>query len=121
MMIITLISWWYSAGWRWTVVRIGQRLAHINNVFAVKTLARTLFSPWKQDYTPKNVQNFFQVSIENGISRFIGAIVRTSVLFVALLWAAFVSVSGIITIVLWPLVPAGLVILPILTLMGVTV
>ncbi len=55
------------------------------------------------------------------MSRVIGGIVRSMMLFLALLWAIVILVFGILIVVLWPFIPVSIVILPFLTITGTTV
>lgn len=119
MFVVVLLSWWYSQGWLWALQRIGVRLRHIGDVFAVKVLIRTWFSPWKQITSPSSFQNFFQAAADNAVSRIIGALVRSTMLFLALLWALFTIITGVIYVIIWPMIPLSLIIFPILAISGV--
>lgn len=120
MALFSMLGWWYSRGWAWSIDRIGQEIQRIGRIFAVGILLKTWFAPWKQITTVSTFQNFFQSMIDNLISRLIGFFIRTFMLIVASLWASFILVSGMILVLLWPLIPFAIIILPILYLRGVT-
>jgi hypothetical protein len=120
MAILVMLGWWYGQGWLWALGSIGRRLQHVGNVFAVKILLKTWFSPWKQISTPSTFRTFFQAMIDNTVSRFIGGIIRTFMLLAAAVWALFIIASGLVLIVLWPFLPAAVLALPLLTIGGVT-
>lgn len=111
-----MLGWWYGQGWLWAIKQIDVRLQNIGNIFAVKVLIRTWFAPWKQITSPSSFHNFFQAATDNAISRVVGGIVRTTMLLLALIWALLIIVSGLIWIILWPLLPLGIIILPVLTI-----
>jgi hypothetical protein len=119
MAIVVMLGWWYSQGWLWVIQQIGKHLSAISHIFAVRVLLRTWLSPWKQIYSPTTFRNFFQSMIDNAVSRFIGTLVRTTMLFCAFVLAAVVVALGAAFLVIWPFIPLGIIILPILTLKGV--
>lgn len=118
MAILVMLGWWYSRGWAWLLRDTQDHLARVGSTFAVRVLLRTWFAPWKQITSPTTFRNFFQSAIDNGISRLIGGIVRTGILFVALLFSITIIIFGICRLILWPFIPFGIVILPILGLFG---
>jgi hypothetical protein len=120
MGILFMLSWWYGKGWVWALGQIGREVNHVGKVFAVSILLKTLFAPWKQITSPSSFSNFFQSAIDNTISRTIGFIIRSCILFIALLWTSVVIISGILLIILWPFIPLSIFILPFLAIKGVT-
>lgn len=115
-----MLRWWYGQGWLWAGHLIERELENIGRVFAVKVLIRTWFAPWKQITSPATFNNFFQAAADNAVSRLIGWFVRTIMLILALLWALAVIVFGIVLLIIWPAIPLGIVIFPMLFANGVT-
>ena len=115
-----MLGWWYSRGWLWVIEKTFERLHAIGQVFAVHVLLRTWFSPWKQIYTKKTFQNFIRVTVDNAVSRCVGAVVRGAILFWALLLGVLVIVFGAVIFIAWPFIPFLTILLPILALDGVT-
>lgn len=114
-----MLGWWYSRGWFWIMRTTSDRLKLIGQVFAVKILIRTWFSPWKQIHTPEvTFRNFFRNAVDNGVSRCVGAVVRGTILFWSLILAIFVLVLGILSLAIWPFLPLMVIILPVLTISG---
>lgn len=116
MFAALMLSWWYGRGWFWLAGNIKSRLEAINETFSVPTLLKTLFAPWKQIQSPKSFKNFIQSSLDNFISRFIGATVRIGMLIFALFAFATVIVFGIVALIIWPFVPLLFVIVPLISL-----
>lgn len=114
MFIPLLFSWWYGRGWLWTIRSSRSRLRAINEIFSVSILIRTLFSPWKQIESKKTFQNFIQSTVDNFISRLIGAVLRFFMLLTALILTLLVLVFGLLAVIIWPLIPLFIVVLPIL-------
>lgn len=120
MAILVMLGWWYSRGWLWILNATSHRLRVIGRTFAVKVLLRTWFSPWKQIYRQSTFRNFFSIALDNAVSRTVGTVVRTSILFCAL-WLGIGSVIfGLVSLVIWPFLPLLIIILPILSLSAVT-
>ena len=111
-----MLGWWYGQGWLSTVQATRRRLDDLGRVFAVSVLLRTLFSPWKQIYTPSTFRTFLRDAVDNFVSRCIGAVVRGAILFWVLVLAIFIVLFGIISFLAWPFIPLLVVILPILTI-----
>lgn len=116
MFIALMLSWWYGRGWFWLAGNIKGRLEAINETFSVPTLLKTLFAPWKQIQSPKSFKNFIQSSLDNFISRFIGATVRTGMLIFALLASTTVLLVGVAALIIWPFVPLLVVLAPIISM-----
>ena len=120
MAIVLMLGWWYSQGWLWTLRATQKRLQTVGRVFAVSILIRTLFAPWKQIQTVSTFQTFFRDLVDNTVSRGIGAVVRGAILFWTLVLSILIIIFGIISFIVWPIIPLFVIILPILTISGVT-
>jgi len=116
MFVLLLLSWWYSRGWAWVVERILGRFKVINEVFSVGILLRTLFAPWKQIQTAKTFQNFFQSTLDNFISRMIGAVVRIGMLLTAMVLSLLVLTIGLALVIVWPMIPLLIIVLSLISL-----
>lgn len=112
MAIAYLLGWWYGRGWFWLLACIKDQFVAINENFSVSILIRTWFAPWKQIQSPASFQNFLQSAIDNLISRFIGATVRTGMLLTAFVLHSLLSVGGVVALIAWPLLPLLVIALP---------
>ena len=113
-----MLGWWYSRGWAWLLRDTQQHLSLVGSTFAVRVLLKTWFAPWKQITTASTFRNFFQSAIDNMISRLVGGVVRTGILFISLIFAVAILLFGFVRLVAWAAIPPAVVILPLLTLMG---
>lgn len=120
MFAVLLLSWWYSSGWSWVAKSLSNKYKLVGEALSVSILLRTFFAPWKQIQSTTTLQNFIQTTVDNIISRFVGMVVRTIMLFAALIFYLALTVFSIIAFALWPVIPALIVILPILFLGGVS-
>jgi hypothetical protein len=109
MLIVDLLGWWYSRGWGWALnYTLVKKTGAIVNFFSIKELLKTLFAPFRQDSintqgAPISVR--FQAFGENIISRFFGLIIRGVLILVGTLLIAVNAVLGLVSVVLWPLLP----------------
>ena len=115
-----MLGWWYSRGWLWILQSTRSQLQAIGQAFAVKILIQTWFSPWKQVYSPSTFQTFIRDAVDNAVSRGVGAVVRGSILFCALILSVLVLAVGLVCLVMWPFLPLLVIILPGLAISGVT-
>jgi len=79
------------------------------NIFSIPLLLKTFFSPWRKynwSY-PKgfDIKEFFNTFISNTFSRIIGAIMRTALIVVGILFQIFVAITGSIIFLAWLLFP----------------
>lgn len=120
MAIILMLGWWYGRGWLWIINITLSRLRAIGQVFAVKVLLRTWFAPWKQIYKKSTFRTFLRDAVDNAISRSIGMVVRGTILFWAFVLSLLVILIGIISLLIWPVLPLLVFILPIVTITEVS-
>ncbi len=88
-------------------------MKHLWMKLSVPTLAKTLFEPWRRITSEygKSVQEKFRALIDNTVSRFVGFLIRITVIVSAFIIMALLAVLAAILLVLWPLAPALIVIL----------
>ena len=123
VLVISMLRWWYTDGWRARAHLIANRLEGTIDYFSFDLLLKTLFSPFRQISAgkvdgPLGVQ--FQAFLEKLISRVIGAVVRTLILVVG----GFVMVAQIlfslIILIGWFVVPTFPFVGVVLTVYGWT-
>lgn len=110
-MIIELLRWWYGPGWVLAFKRINTRTANVAHAFSAGTLLKTLFAPWKRiQYQGKSFDAKMQALMDNLVSRTVGFTVRLGVLIAAVVMIVGSLVLSTFIAVIWPLVPALIVI-----------
>lgn len=97
---------------------IGPRLQNIAATFSAGQLLRTLFQPWRRiiTYPGDSLGAKFRAWGDNVFSRLVGFVVRTIVLFTALIVIVCVLVFSIVELIVWPLLPPAI---PVLIVLGV--
>jgi hypothetical protein len=113
MLVLEFFSWWYGRGWGQLVGVIKRRLNKTLHTFSVPTLLATLFAPWRRIISNpgSGLDAHIRALADNLISRFVGLLVRLVVLFAAGLMLTGVAISGLVGLMLWPLVPPAAVVL----------
>jgi hypothetical protein len=111
MLVLSFLGWWYGSGWSGIVGSLNSRSRSILSEFSVVQLLRTLFSPWRRiiSYPGANIAERWHAWLDNLVSRIIGFIVRLLVLLAATLVLIGVIVITILQIVIWPLLPVGVI------------
>lgn len=107
MVMFSLFSWWYGAGWAGVLRSTQHRLASLAGMFSIAILLRTLFSPWKRiiSYPGAGLDAKLRALGDNLVSRCIGFIIRFFVLIAAAVTLVLLSIAGFIELLVWPLIP----------------
>lgn len=110
-MLLELVVWWYGTGWLDITRRIGHRVVAIMQLFSVSILIETLFSPWKRIIAPpgKSIDQILRGVVDNMVSRTVGFFVRLFVLIAATVMTTIATVIGFIFVLLWPILPLGII------------
>lgn len=118
MFMVGLLSWWYGDGFVERFVALKRRLVGASNLFSVKLLLATLFSPYKQLGTGKpsrgTMADKLHAISDRLVSRMIGFAIRTITIVTGLLVIVVEAVLGILIAIVWliaPMIPViGLII-----------
>lgn len=108
MLPLALVSWWYTTAWKNLGRSIQRRIGRALDFFSVGLLLRTLFDPFRQIAAVKgrgNVNEQFHAWIDRSFSRFIGAFIRGTFVIVGSLVTFFISIVGLLQLIIWPLIP----------------
>ena len=108
MAIVGIFWWWYGAGWLAAVKRVIEKISGLYDYFSIDLLLKTLFSPFRQISAgrvdgPLNI--VIRAFFDRLLSRVIGAIVRTIVVFIGLFSLAVAVILGLAYIISWALIP----------------
>lgn len=116
-MVYGFFVWWYADG----LVRFWQSanllLFKIADFFSVDILLRTWVAPWKNDVlSARNISlsDQFQLWKLNFASRLIGFLVRTIVIFTALIILTSAIICFALGLSLWLILPFLSVLLPVI-------
>ena len=123
MAIIEMLSWWYTAGWSVFVHKLSDLFASLTDFFSISSLIRTLFQPYRQISAGSaskdaSLDSKFQAFIDRSISRFVGFFSRFLILITGVIIIIASGILGLITIIIWPLVPCIPIVGIILTITG---
>lgn len=114
MMVLAMLSWWYTAGWARLAKRVGSRINATLETFSVGLLLRTLFTPFRQISAGAARGNSLDVQLrafgDRLFSRVFGAFVRSLFIIIGLLTALLTAVIGLVQLLVWPLLPCAPVI-----------
>jgi len=125
MLLSDLLSWWYVRGWQWAASHLLiRRNGHILEYFSISALLRTLFSPFRQDYIETKgapVGLKLQAFGGNIISRFIGMLIRLTLVAFGLLTVAANTVLATAVVVVWPLLPVAPLVAIVFAVLGIGV
>lgn len=111
MMALELFKWWYSDGWLMWYRRMLSRTERILQIFSVPILVRTMFAPWRRIVSAPGggLAGIFRAMVDNAVSRLVGGGVRLIVLITAGLAMILSLLLGILELIIWPLVPLGII------------
>ena len=108
MFLVGIFQWWYGSGlWDYarrsfvTVLRVADH-------FSVGLLLRTLFNPFRQisaSYVDAPLPVKLRAFFDRLISRIIGAVVRTLVIFIGIIAIAIVVIFELIGVLAWLVLP----------------
>ena len=108
MFIVGFLGWWYSAGWRNCLLRIGERIMRIFDFFSLDLLIKTWLSPFRQIDTGRagrGISEQLRNLVDSLISRAIGGVVRSITIVVGTVVLVFTLVTGVAEGILWLLIP----------------
>lgn len=108
MFIAGFLGWWYGAGFSSRMSAFGLRLLKGFDTFSIDLLAKTWFSPFRQISAgqvrgPLVVQ--MRAFFDRLFSRVIGAIFRTLMMIVGVIWLVFLLLFSILELGVWLLLP----------------
>lgn len=123
LLVLGLLRWWYTDGWRQRVKLVANRLDGTIDYFSIDLLLKTLFAPYRQISAgrvdgPLEVQ--LRALIDKLFSRVIGAFIRVIILIIGGITIAAHVVIGLFILLGWVLMPVFPVAGIVLTLIGRT-
>lgn len=108
MIIIGLVSWWYTSGWLMCARKTGERILGTLRFFSVGELLGSLFAPFRQ-ISAGHVNGPIGMQLrawgDKQFSRVVGFVVRSMLIIVGLITVVVVAVAGVVSCLVWPLLP----------------
>ncbi|MCL2451876.1 hypothetical protein FWD20_03350 [Candidatus Saccharibacteria bacterium] len=119
MLLVGLFQWWYGAGWRDQVSRVGDSMIRTNDWFSIPLLVKTFFAPFRQisanETGGNDIGSRFRAWGDRMFSRLIGAVMRFFMIILGLVALLLIMILSAIRLILWPVFPilpaAGLIIM----------
>lgn len=111
MVIVGILTWWYTAGLRQAIRGLQARLMSMLDYFSIDILLRTLFSPFRQ-ISAGSVDGPLPVQLrafgDRLVSRLVGAVVRLIVMMFGIIAILLTIIAGVFYLLFWlsaPLLP----------------
>lgn len=109
MLVVSLLSWWYGAGWRDQTKLVSDRLLGAVDRYSISLLLRSLFSPFRQisagSVTSGPLDARFRAWMDKLISRCIGAMIRSVLIITGAIMLVLEIIVGVLRLIMWPFVP----------------
>jgi hypothetical protein len=108
MLLVGFFQWWYGAGWRGQVLRIGETMITTNDWFSIQLLFKTFFAPFRQisaNESGNDINSRFRAWGDRMFSRIIGAFMRFFMIIFGVLALIVVMIISGVRLVLWPIFP----------------
>ncbi len=116
LLVVELLRWWYTAGWRQRAGRIAVQLEGTIDYFSMDLLLKTLFAPFRQISAGKvdgSLEVKLRALVDKLFSRVIGAFVRTLIIIIGAIVILLQVIIGLLILLGWALLPllpvAGLI------------
>jgi hypothetical protein len=118
MLLVGFFGWWYGAGWRDQVSRVGDTMVRVGDTFSIPLLLKTFFAPFRQisaNETGNDISSRFRAWGDRMFSRVIGAFLRFFMMVFGILALLVMMVVSAVRLILWPVFPfmpvAGLILM----------
>lgn len=108
MVIISLLSWWYSEGWLEQISLTKRSFIKLADKFSIGMLLRTLFAPFRQISVGEQAgktASLASVIADKLISRLVGSVMRLVMVFVGTLVLIIYAIISVLRLAGWPLLP----------------
>ncbi len=108
MVIISLLSWWYSEGWLEQISLTKRSFIKLADKFSIGMLLRTLFAPFRQISVGEQAgktASLTSVIADKLISRLVGSVMRLVMVFVGTLALIIYAIISVFRLASWPLLP----------------
>lgn len=121
MFIVSLLHWWYGDGWARQIAYARNRVAGLYDYFSIDLLIKSWFAPFRQISAGKvqgSLGVHWQAFVDRTISRFVGAFMRSLLIFIGGLTLAVYVIASLLAVALWAALPIFPIIGAVLALIG---
>ena len=108
MVIISLLSWWYSEGWLEQISLTRRSFIKLADKFSIGMLLKTLFAPFRQISVGEQAgktASLASVIADKLISRLVGSVMRLVMVFVGTGALIIYAIISVLRLAGWPLLP----------------
>lgn len=109
MLPLSLITWWYSAGWRDQAGLCGSRLSRVSDRFSITLLLKSLLAPFRQISADEPARGGLDVKVrawlDKLISRGIGAMIRSALIISGAIMLLIEVILAGVRLAVWPFLP----------------
>jgi len=108
LVLVDYFVWHYTQGFLFVWLRWKHARVYLLHYFSAAELLRTLFAPFKrmkEAHSRRSWELFLSAILVNTISRLIGAMIRISLLLIALVLLIIHTLSLPLIILVWALLP----------------
>lgn len=108
MIIVGMMRWWYSDGWKDQAAKARLAFLRVADYFSIGLLFRTLFAPFRQisaNEAGRTLDEKMQVALDKGISRLVGFVVRSLTIIAGLIVLTGLTLVSGVRLIVWPLLP----------------
>ncbi len=108
MFLVGIMSWWYNRGFAVRFRIIASRVKATANLFSIKILLSTLFSPYKQisaEYIDGSINEKIRAFFDRLLSRMVGAVARSFMILVGIIIMATQVLFGGVIMIIWVFIP----------------
>lgn len=107
-MLLSTLTWWYTAGWSGVMDKGGRRIAATLETFSVALLLGSLFQPFRQ-ISAGQVNGGLDVQMkafgDRLFSRIFGTVIRSLFILMGVVGALLMTMVALLQIAAWPLIP----------------
>ena len=112
MLVISLLSWWYTDGWKTFTQEVVHGLRNTADFFSIASLLKTFFAPFRQISAHEKF-------LDRLISRIVGSVVRFLLILFGTIVIILGGAVGAVMMILWFLLPLLPIACVVLFMMGV--
>lgn len=104
MILVDLVSWWYSRGWGVALSFFRTMFSDTADIFSIGEMFRTLFMPYKQ-ITAGDSNSAVGRAVDRLISRLVGMFARLVIIISGAVVLLLETILSVVITLMWPIIP----------------